>query len=283
MELYTRRTIQQCLNEGWTLLSTNLGRITKSLWWPILLMAIVFGASAPINFTLQRNMAMNNFSLVDTLMLILILVAILCTIVIFDAKTFKLLNEQTTKWCILRTAKFTALMLIVVLAITFIIMTITGSLMFLVASGSINPVIGIVLIVGVGIVMLLTMIVILSPLLYVNVKYMIEPDMKLKQTWKFYKKGWRSLSKIFAFLLLSLLIIFIVQLIVSLPADIVMLATHFSLNGLAFGDPDGLPSNFMLITAITSAISCIITCILRIWFIMSEYYLYASIEAKYRQ
>lgn len=283
MELYTRRTIAQCLDEGWTLMSTNFGKILKNLWAPLLLMATVSGVSAPIWLNIQRHIITDDFTLSDILLPVLTLIAMLCAVVIFEAKTFKLLNEQTTRWCIRRTARFTALMIVIMLILSFVIQMILTILNISANKGNINPAIGLALTVAVSIVLIIMLIIVVSPLLYANVKYMIEPETKIRHTWKNYKRGWKSLGKIFAFQLLSALIIILVQGIVSLSGIIVILAANFSLSGMAFGDPDGLPANFMLIYAITVAIASLIYCALMIWFTLSAYYLYASIEAKYRQ
>lgn len=282
MELYTRRSISECLSSGWTLLSTNIGRIAKSMWWPTLLMVVFSCITAPTCFIIEKHNIQHDVTPLDAILSLVILLGIIGIYIVFSAKIFKLQNEQTTRFCISRMAKVTGLYFgVAILSITPLMVIVAG-LFAIIASGKVAEGVGMGIFAFVYLLWIIGTIVVFSPINYVGVKYMIEPKMKLKDTWKSYKRGWKSIGTIIGFMLLSSLIIFIAQCIISLPGVIAMIATSLSLQGIALGDPSGLPSSFMAILGITSGISCFITCILLIWFTLSEYYLYGSIEAKYR-
>lgn len=283
MELYKRRSISECLSEGWTLMSTNIGRIAKAMWLPTLLMVVFATFVAPTVFILEKHNIETNVTTTDGLLAGAIIVGMIVLSIFFSAKIFKLLNEQTTRFCLTRMTKmtgvvlgFAALLCIALVSIAFLAITV-------IAKGIVAPTIGVGLFAIIYILAIIAIIVVFAPINYVGVKYMIEPEMNLKGVFKAYKRGWKNLGKIVGFTLLSSLVIYIAQCLISLPGVIAMFAASLSLQGIALGDPSGLPSSFMVIFGITMGISCIITCILMIWFTLSEYYLYASIESKYRQ
>lgn len=281
MELYTRRSIPECLGDGWTLLSTNIGRIAKSMWWPTALMVVYSAIAAPTVFEIEKHSLENNFTISDAIMLLLLPI-IITIAVTFAAKIFKLLNEQTTEFCIRRMAKMALAIISIAIIITAILIGISLGALAVIASGTVSQNVGIGLFAIVYIMAIVATIIAFSPMNYVSVKYMIEPEMKLRDIWKAYKQGWKSIGKLIGFTLLSSLVIIIVQCIVSLPGVIAMIAASVSLHGIAYGDPSGLPSAFNLIFGMTAGVSCFITCILMIWLTLSEYYLYGAIEAKYR-
>jgi len=282
MELYERRSISECLSEGWTLMSTNIGRIAKSMWWPVLLTVIFAGIAAPVMFVIEKHSVENNIGVIDGLLAGIFVIAMFAIMIVFTAKIFKLLNEQTTQFCIKRTAKLTGVIICVAILITMFLVGIVVGAFFLISKGIVAQTIGIGLFALVYILAIIAVFIVYSPISYVGVKYLVEPEMKLKEMGKAYKRGWKNLGKIIGFTLLSSLIITIAQCVISLPGVIAMLAASLSLQGIALGDPSGLPSSFMVIFGITAGVSCFITCILMIWFTLSEYYLYGSIEAKYR-
>lgn len=282
MELYKSRSISECLGDGWTLMYTNIKRIAKSMWWPVLLTVVFATVSAPTMFTIQQHNATNQVTTTDAVISGVILVAIIAIMILFGAKLFKLLNEQTIRFCMARMLKITAVMIAFSLILGVPFAAVLFGATIVIAKGIVAPTIGIGLFALVSLFGIIAMYVAFAPMNYVGVKYMIEPEMTLKGIGKAYKQGWKSLGKIVGFSLISSLVIFIAQCVISLPGVIAMFAATLSLQGIAYGDPSGLPSTFLTIYGMTMGVSCFISCILMIWFTLSEYYLYASIESKYR-
>lgn len=283
MELYKRRSISECLSEGWTLMSTNIKRIAKAMWLPTLLIVVFAAFVAPTIFILEKHNIENSVTTTDGLLAGAIFLAMIAILIYFSAKLFKLLNEQTIRFCVTRMTKITGVVLGFAVLLSLALVGIATLAIAVIAKGIVAPAIGVGLFAIIYLLAIIAVIVVFAPMNYVGVKYMIEPEMNLKGIFKAYKRGWKNLGKIVGFTLLSSLVIYIAQCIISLPGVIAMLAASLSLQGIAYGDPSGLPSAFMVILGITMGISSIITSILMIWFTLSEYYLYASIESKYRQ
>lgn len=252
------------------------------MWWPTLLMVLFAAITAPAVFAIEKHSIENGATATDAVFACLFIVAMFAIMILFNAKIFKLLNEQTTRFCIKRTAKLTGVVVCISILITAILIGIVLGAMLLIAKGIVAQAIGIVLFAIVYILAIIAVVIVFSPIYYVGVKYLVEPEMKLKDMGKAYKRGWKNIGKIIGFTMLSSLLIFIAQCIISLPGVIAMLAASLSLQGIAYGDPSGLPSSFTVIFGLTAGISCFITCILMVWFTLSEYYLYGSIESKYR-
>lgn len=283
MELYTRRSISECLSEAWTLLSTNLRRITKSLWLPALLLSLASGITAPMAYNMENNLLMGKFDVADAASISTGLVVLMAAFLYLYAKIYKLLNEQTIGFCIGRLIKLTVIMFVVSIVIAIVICLLAVSVTSSITTGSVASIIGIFLALFAVLLSIIIVIIVFTPAFYASMKYLIEPEMKLKDYWKAYKVGFRNFGKILGVVLLCAIIVYFAQIFISTPGTIAIMAAGFSLEGVANGDSNGLPSMFSLIFGATSFISSAVTTVLMIWNTFAQYYLYASIEAKERE
>ena len=279
-ELYTRRNTSECLGAAWTLMSTNLTRIAKSLWIPTLIFSLAYALLAVVALSLAKEYILNQNILFNTFASSILFIVAVATELAILAKTYKLLNEQTFKFCIKRS--FKSFLIIVLLSIVALLVftAILAGMLLAINKGSLSPKIGTALTLLVTLLFSVLIFIFFSPLSFVFTKYMVEPDTKLKHTWKNYRIGMRRLGFIIGCNLLCLLIVGTVFNITALPAYIATLAATLSTNGIANGDAAGLPSYFPFVYGVTMFIAGIVYTVLFVWYTLATYYQYASIEAR---
>ncbi len=279
-ELFKRRSISECMGDAWTLLSTNIMRVIKAVWIPALLLAaasaLVSGFSA--RRVIYASSSDTNFTEIITMfagMCVFMLIAIY-----INARIYKLLNEQDFKFCLNRSSKVMSFIFGFILVSTIIYSCITVVAIYAGQNGSM-PAIAMKAAYPAALFLITVLILVfISPLSYVFTKYLIEPEIKLHDTWKNYKTAFKSLGFIITFVLLCCLILVISYCVTAMPALITVLAVTYAKAGIANGDSSGLPENFHLIYALTTFITSFIATTLNVWFIFTQYYLYATIEAK---
>lgn len=279
-ELYTRRNIAECMNAAWTLLSTNISRVTKALWLPALLFAIINAFATPFFTSLQLRNMQEQKTIFDLVSSFLFVVLFFLAGSFINAKTFKLVNEQNMHFCFNRSLKTYAISYF--LAFVFIILLLISINIgfYAVNTGKLGAITTLTIFSISLIILTLLFLILYSPFSYVFTKYMVEPGSKLKHIWIYYKIGFKNINFIITFLLLSCILVGIVYGITALPSVIVMLSARYSNEGILNGDPSGLPGYFPILNGAVGFITSFIITILMIWFAFAQYYMYASIETK---
>lgn len=123
------------------------------------------------------------------------------------------------------------------------------------------------------------------PYVYVAMKYMMEPESKLRKIiFKSYATGLRHWGLIFIALFLAMLCVAVCATLVSIPMFIVMAANMLSVYGVNFlGDPTGLPSYFTAIQIVVFAMTTFILSYISIFTVFVCYFLYGSIETREKE
>jgi len=125
------------------------------------------------------------------------------------------------------------------------------------------------------------LLLLLLPILYISIKYMMEPESHFHQLLvKSWKTGMRHWGYIFLTLLLTMFAIGFVFLLISIPLIIVTSAYFISAHGVASGDAAGLPGYFNWIYLLTSIATYFIYLILTVFCLLIGYYLYGSVETR---
>jgi hypothetical protein len=279
-ELYKRRSIAECIDAAWTLFSTNLTTILRTMWLPALLIALFCMAAAPFSINIQLHHMQEQMTIPELITAAIMLVAFLALQVYLNAKIFKMLNEQTLKFCLKRSLNFILVwcLLMFIFMIAFIVM-VNGSVYAAKTLALTEAKTLWVFMAGLIFILLLAFIF-YSPFVYALTKYMIEPSVKIQHSFKNYRIGFRKISYITTCLLLCLIILGVVYCVAALPNIIIAFTSRLSNEGIVNGDPSGLPHYFTALTATVAFLTSFITTALYIWSVFAMYYMYASIEAK---
>lgn len=120
-----------------------------------------------------------------------------------------------------------------------------------------------------------------APLFHVVIKYILTPNAKFwPSAWSSYRDGFRHLGIIITSLIMATLVISLVSAVICLPAIVVAIANFQANLGLLFGDPLGMPSYIVPLTAIAMAFAGFVEVMTRSVVFFITYYIYGSIETQ---
>lgn len=278
--LYTRRNISECVGAAWTLLSTNLHRMAKSLWLPALLYSFSYALLAVASLNLIKDLSLGEGIALDMTAIAVLYIAGIAALLVVATKTFKQINTLDFKPCMSRTFKaFLVVAAFYILFVTLLSAISVGGAA-LMQSGKMSPVTTGIVMTILAIIVVCALFVFLSPFNYSLTKYMVEPETGMKQVWKNYRTGYRNLGFIVGCSLICLVIMATIYNVMALPGYIATISATQAYSGVANGDAANLPDYFPVIFGATMFVAGLVYTTLLVWFLFVEYYQYASIEAR---
>lgn len=278
--LYIRRNISECLGAAWTLQSTNMHRIAKLLWLPALAFSLFYALLAVASLGLVKDLSLGQGVALDVTGIALFFVAAVVATLIIVAKIFKQVNTLDFRCSLRRSFKaFLVVAAFFLLTVVLLFAVFVGGI-FLMQSGKMSPVtVGIAMAI-LSVVAVIALCVFFCPFNYSLTKYMVEPEMRMRQVWKNYRVGFRNLGFIFGCSLLCFFVMAAIYNVMALSGYIATISAALAYSGAANGDPVNLPGYFPVIFGATMFVAGLIYTTLLVWFVFVEYYQYASIEAR---
>ncbi|MDO4159723.1 MAG: hypothetical protein Q4D41_04635 [Prevotellaceae bacterium] len=276
IETIKNRSYTACVSESFRIMSGNIKTIFFHTWLYalILSLAIAFYASFITQLTFKGyDMALSIGVLVSVIVMI-------CAEVLYYARTMTLLNHQTFKKNNIRCAKimclyigFSILIGIIYSILAFILLGDKPTISLDDPMLLVFPAISLVI-------MLVTL-----PYIYVFMKYLSEPETKLRKlVLRAYKIGFRHWGFIFAALFLAGLCAAVCGTIVSIPLLIVLSANTISVIGVRYlADPIGLPSYFPVLQFFVYFLTSFVYMYINIFILFTCNLIYGSIEAKEKE
>ena len=288
-ELYKNRGLGATLKAAYNMFLTNFTRIFRHLWWAALAAALV----SPLSVVANTLVATGGGSL-GWLWVPLVL-AVAAVQVIFFSRVTMLYNEEPWKWNLIRVLKMTLVMALVGGVVGFAfgfgkgfaeswlladlqekIRTGADAQAAIAMAENANMKVMAVLLCAV-----LTVGLLLVPLYYTIMKYMVEVEARLrKMLFPSYKKGLRHWGYIFVMLLLTGLVLFPLVLVACLPLIIMVVSMTLSTNGVLQGDPSGLPGGFMWLYYAVYVLTSFVLAFFTVFEQTVVYFTYGSIETR---
>ncbi len=270
------RSYAACITEAHRMLFSNIKIIFKKTW-PFAAACAV--TSALVYFFCTKAVIYEDFSTIGPAISI---VLSLCASIAYMAKVMTIMNYQDMKWNVMRNIKaclcsiaFAALLVIILIAVNS---AVNGLLPEMAQKNMYAfALTNLVTITIMGCAML--------PYSYVGMKYIMEPETKLKKIiFGAYKTGVRHWGFIFATLLLAFLCVTVCTFVITIPMGILFLAKSLSLSGVAYSnDPSGLPPYFDLMQSAAMAITSFVCIYINMFLIFVYCFMYGSIEARERE
>lgn len=301
-ELYKIRSASACIKAAYSLFGSNLKTIFRRLWIPALVFAFimaadVFATSYGAHALLEHPKSALALGILQNALMVLAVIVLVWIL----ASLFTMLNKFTLRRNILQNAKLAILQLamdlvmVIILAIP-IVLAVIYHVRSIQAAQSADPLHAATLpqaqtaqtllsptVLGaIGIVLILGVIfeLVLLPIYYFYMKYMMEPIHMRTHLWKSFKTGFRHWGFLFLTFFMMGLLILCLCLVLFMPLGILHTAQSQSLAGILMGDPSGLPSHIYLLQFITSVVTFFIFTFLIVWSVLVIYYAYGSIEQK---
>lgn len=133
----------------------------------------------------------------------------------------------------------------------------------------------------VTVVVLLVVGILILPVLYVSMKYILNEDTRLLAILpKAYMTGLRHIAFVTAVMFVNIVTLILASFIIQLPVLILFVADTTAYIGTLQGDPLGMPENITGLTTITLLLAGFLIGYIRMAVIFTIYYMYGSIEAR---
>ena len=302
--LFRGRSSRSCVRMGCRLYLSNFRRILKSSWIPALLFAVcnsVVGTIAVIQYPRlnlnafvhpqQMPALFDDYLAIFTVSALAFLIGGLMEVATYSC-SFRLLDrhretstipQPTSFFSFSRQWAWRSLKGFLSTALTAVVITVIVSLFYYALLTVINKVGGKVLIPLslTWIPTVLTLIGLLPPLLYMNTKYILDTKVKFwSSAVSSYMVGLRHCGQLIVVLLMAFVIVIIVSSILSFPAIVVATANFQANIGLLYGDPLGMPSYIIPLTAVVMAFAGFVEVMTRLVVFYTGYYAYGSIEVQ---
>lgn len=313
-ELYKIRSASACIKSAYTLFGSNLKTIFRRLWIPSLVFALIMAAIVLTN-SFTRSTLLSSLSassphgaagsgqtlalgILQNSLLVLMVIALVWLI----ASLVTMLNKfgfrrnllQTTKIAILHMAIY--LIMTIVLAIPIVIAMLYQMKSNQTAQGAdalhataasqqamalqtiFSPtVLGAI---GLAIILWLVFELLLLPIYYFYMKYLMEPIHMRTHLWKSFKTGFRHWGFLFLTFFMMGLLLLCLFVVLFMPLGILSTAQSQSFAGVLMGDPSGLPNHMLFLQFLTALVTFFIFAFILIWGELVLYHAYGSIEQK---
>ena len=275
--LYKNRSFSSCLNTAYEWFCDNFRTILRATWLPVLLYSIFGGLSILCTLRDARVEAFAEQSpgLFITLFSLANIGALVFSLWAWG-RFFSLVNGMTCQKNIVR--------LLIIFLCDIVIGCIVGAFIvggvwLLIRHNNITP---IAFLADNWLICLLCFIVLVLlslPLAYAGARYMMKTDATyLPDLPKTYPTGLRHLGFIFITTLITGIIIGIIGLVVFMPQSILMIAQIISAIGVQFGDPSGMPTYFIPLHGVTTALTSALFFYLTVYTMLVIVFMYGSIE-----
>ena len=288
-ELYKNRGFGATLKAAYNMFLTNFTRIFRHIWWA----ALVFALVLPLSVVANTLMMTSSGSL--WWIWVLVALVVVAAEVVFFSRLTMLYNEESWKWNIIRILKLTVVVLVVMVVVALVFGFTKGLIenwlladlqekmktgadaqAAMAMTASANMKVTAVMLCG-----LLIFILLLVPLYYTSMKYVVEVKSRLRKIlWPSYTKGLRRWGYIFVLLLLTGLVLFPFVLVVCLPLIIMVTSMMLSTNGVLQGDPSGLPGGFMWLYYAVYVLTVFVLTFFTVFELTVIYFMYGSIETR---
>lgn len=269
-EVYKERSNASCLRAAFDLICTNFMLFLRKTW----LSALVFSVLSALLLVFN-----------DSLIAIIPVVGTIVAMCLLYACCLGEVVEQSRGSLFLRFLKVYALNIVVVLLFellaVFIVVLVNKLSGKPTETASVQSLLPYALI-AVGV--LIAMIVALVPTSFSSIKYVVEPQTKLRIVFgSAYKDGWRSWGYLFVVGFLVFLIAAIVLGLAYLPIIVLASAKRINDVGVMLGDASALPTNFSLMLFCAGVIASFINAYVMMWMLLTWYHAYGRIETRRRE
>ena len=276
-EEYRKRGYRSCVSSAMRDTLSSLHRTTKGHLLCFVVAAAAVSALYTWMLTLMPGMAYVGFEFKGMQFAVSSLLMVVLAFVVASS-LFSMVNGKKVAWNIRRGLK-----LVPINSVFLILYVVLGAVfcfayMFTrqnVAEIKLTTLLGLF---GLALPLLLVFVL---PMIYVNVKYMLEPDSRIMGIFRSsYAVGFRSWGFLFATMFLVSLCIFIADVVICLPAYLLVLIENISAYGIAaYGDSVSLPAAFYIASFFIFLFVSLVRICLQIFFTHTVSYVYQTVEA----
>lgn len=255
-----------CLTAAFELLKSNWKAFFRATWPYVLILSLATAALFFFTITLTRSAGLVGFAASQAIAICVFLLIACLVHFLFYGSLYRLFNGKSLGYNALRLLKVD----VVSMAIVLLLLIVPSSLAYLK-----HPVIGMLL-------YYLLCILFVLPLTYSQMKYFMEPDATLRETFtKNFATGFKNIGYILIVLLVYVLLALTISIIISIPMMIVTTASSVSLLGMTqFGDKANLPVFFPAMAFVVTALTVFVITYVNVYAVSLNAHIYGHIESK---
>ena len=278
-ELYKSRSVAGCISAATNYLFNNLKSISKQLWLPIVVFAVIMGLFQKLSIEVSISSSPVLSTMTLLLMLGLCSLALIASALWLTGAIIRIVNGKS----LIRNIKRYIVLGLFGLALTLVVTLVVVGIFFLFrgdnsqvdVAQAFNNTLASIAICGA---VLIAIVLLIIPFIQSEMKYLIEDVSITTAITKGYAEGFRHYGKLLLALILISLLVMVIILIVALPMQILLMAQSASWTGILMGDEASLPSHFGLLALVVSIIVYALgIAAVVIWEFLALSYVYGSI------
>ena len=286
-ELYKNRNVSACFAAAYNLFITNLTKIARHLWMPIVAFSVAYALLLNVRLHLLLHVDellqdLGEFFALwsGNLLLNLLLLSAVAWIV---SALMSRLNSFGLKQNLRRGFVLTGFSLCVAIVCAILFAGVCGAVYLGLSSIAGMSVVSKVVIGIVVLVTLCVMIFFLLPLNFVSMKYFMDGGRLLPSLRAWYHVGMHHVGLLFATVLVAFILFCVLSLVFGMPLYVLTHAQIASIDGLRMGDASILPDGFSWMMGGASLLYGLFMAFFILWNILLNYYVYGSIEQSERE
>lgn len=276
--LYKDHGYRSCISASFSLLTGNLKYIISKTWiyataFSLLVSLLLVTMPSPMMmYTVLEQQPSRLINIVCLPMFIFV------AQLFFHSSVTTLLTKRTLMWNIWRNFKAVISLVLLFSILTAVLTAAVFGALKAWRPEALTP----VAVLATGVAMFFLLFILLMPLPYSMMKYIMEPSCKLRRMIsKDYMTGLKHWGYIFAVVLTLAICLWLLCFVVSVPSVVLTWANNVSESGVFLnGDESGLPSNFVYMRFAVSLVTMFVSSYINIVMIFAAYYIYGSITQR---
>lgn len=276
-ERYKKRGYRSCVSSAMYDTITSLRGVTKRRLFCFVAVAVVMSALYTWMLTLMPGAVYVGFEFKDWQFLVCTILIVMLVFVVASS-LFSILNEKRAIWNICRGLKLVLLNFFFLILYIIFCAFCCLAYMFIQQNESEIKLATLLGVFGLSLPLLFAFVL---PMIYVNAKYMLEPNCRIMGIFRYaYTVGFRSWGFLFATIFLVSLCVLIADTVLCLPAYLLVLIENISAYGTAaYGDPAFLSVTFYVVSFFIFLFVSLVRICLQIFFTRTVGYVYQTVEA----
>lgn len=278
-DIFKTRSCYGCIGSAVNTYSNNFNKIMKGTWLWVVILSLLAGLATLTASTTTGNTQSAYMSIAKYTGMGVLLLAVFFSSARVVSGVISMTNGIALAYSMKKIIKVNALILFMIMFIGMAIAIISlGILQLKFVQSQPFTTIAISMIALCIIIMILAAIF-MAPMIYSVTRYIFLRDVKFREIFgKSYGLGFRHLGFLFTIACTTSLLFVVICVFLCMPGCITFFAYEINLLGVLNGDASGLPSYFVWLNALSSAIMSFILQYLAIWVLLTYLYAYGGID-----
>lgn len=278
-DIFKTRSCYGCISSAVSTYSNNFKKIMKGTWLWTVMLSLLTGFATLIASTATDNAQLAYMSIAKYAGVGILLLAVFFSSARVVSGVISMTNGNALAYSMKKIIRVNALaiFMIMLIGIAMAIISLGFLRLKLVQSQPFTTIA--ISVIALCIIIMILAAVFMAPMAYSATRYIFLVDAKFREIFgKNYGFGFKHLGFLFTIVCTTSLLFFIICMFLCMPGCITFFANEINLFGVLNGDASGLPSYFVWLNALSSALMSFILQYLAIWVLLTYLYAYGGID-----